>query len=1128
MIELKELRKSYKTGTFEQKALDGVSLCLRDNEFVAVLGPSGSGKTTLLNVLGGLDHADSGDIVINGTSTANYRSSDWDTYRNHRIGFIFQSYNLIPHQSVLSNVELALTLAGINPTERKKRSIEALERVGLGEHINKKPSQLSGGQMQRVAIARALVNNPDIVLADEPTGALDTETGIAVMNLLQEIAQDRLVVMVTHNPELAEQYATRIVRLADGQIVSDTNPLMPSALDTQPQIDSVPAAPSEKTKRARMSFLTALGLSFNNLMTKKGRTFMTAFAGSIGIIGIAAILSLSNGVNNYIADTEERALTSYPLTITKSSFDFSGLLGARMGSESEESDGEEQNKFEKGLQGLQGIEPEPETVEKRSSSIVEVPMMTDMFAQVKNNNLTDFKKYLDGGNTGIDNYVHTVQYTYGIIPQVYMTDTSNGVVKLNPSSMGNTLTGGVDASAFGISGTGSEVFNEMMDNRSMLENNMHVVAGRWPESYDECALVLSSTGRLMDYTLYSIGYYDPEVMDKMAKDVLDGREVVVPETAQDFTVEKALQMEFSVVPNANMYEYNADQKIWTDISNDEKKMKDKVDQGIRLKVVGVLQPERGSSSMAQQGIAYLPELTMHLMELAESSDIVKQQKNNPDTDVFTGETFEALRNAEGTQFDFESMFTVDEEALNKAFSFDSSAFDASNMALDENALANAMQIDPNAMQIDPNAFSVDAATLGQFFSEDTLRSVMQNAPQFDANNYNLNDVATLNDEQQKAVNDATNELSADFTSWLLLNNKLTPGQQPNYGQLLQEYLQTENAQKILAPLTQQIGDQAQSQFNGILQDYMQNQFAPYLSGAMQDLMTQAASFMALEMAYALQEQMASATQTIGSSLSAAISGELQNQMSTLQDSMEKGFSFDAEAFSKAIQFNMDQDDLTGLLTNFMNADSLSFDSNMKKLGYAQEDAPETVSIYPKDFQAKEAVLSIIDGYNADMKAAGKDDSAIQYSDFAGVLMSSVTSIIDAISLVLIAFVSISLVVSSIMISIITYISVLERKKEIGILRAMGASKGNIANVFNAETIIEGLIAGVLAIAVVLAVSVPVNRFVEAGWDVPNIMTLPWEAAVVLVGISVVLTFLAGLIPSQAASRRDPVEALRSE
>ncbi len=1243
MIELRDLRKSYTTGSFVQKALDGVSLTFRDNEFVAILGPSGSGKTTLLNVLGGLDHADTGDIVINGTSTKNYKSGDWDTYRNHRIGFIFQSYNLIPHQTVLSNVELALTLAGTSRAERKERALEALARVGLEEHANKKPGQLSGGQMQRVAIARALVNNPDIVLADEPTGALDTETGVQVMNLLQEIANDRLVIMVTHNPELAERYATRTVRLADGKIIDDSNPFdagvaqeaaSSDALGTSAAAAGVAAAaaagaaaaapeeaqaastPFKKAddkqgRRAHMGFLTALGLSFNNLMTKKGRTFMTAFAGSIGIIGIAAILSLSNGVNNYIADTEEEALTSYPLTITKSSFDISGLLASRMGGSTDGEEAEEENKVEKGLRGMSG--QDEAKVVRTSGPIDEVPIMTDMFAQVKNNNLKQFKAFLDSDESGIEPYVHTVQYSYGIMPNVYMTDTSNGVKQLNPSTMGNTLTGGVDASAFGMTGSGTEIFNEMLDNRELLEDYMTVVAGRWPEKYDECLLVLSSTGRLTDYALYSLGYYDPDVMDQMTKDILEGKEVNVPETAQDFTIEKALEMEFSVVPSSDLYQYNDSQGIWTDISNDQEIMKQKVADGMRLKVVGVVQPSPDANSIAlQQGIAYTPELIDHLMEQAASSDIAQAQKRSRDVDVFTGKTFDELQEEQGNDFDLGSMFTVDEQALKDAFSMDTSAFDLGS--LDANSLG-LNSLNANSLGIDPNKMSLDASSLGSLFDESSMRKILSGAPQFDAQSSGLaQSTSQLTEQQQKQISQATDALSADFLAWAVANNKLTPAgmaqaasgasasqarsqaeaasaeardaaaaaaqavanaqkavdsattdegraqaqaqleaaqkaaaqaaanqqtaeraasqasdpQTASYSALFQEYLQTESAQKIVQPLQQELGNQVETAINASMQTYMSQQFIPYFSNAMQQMMAQAAQAMGLQMAQAMQNQMASVTQNVGSQLSSAISGKLSGQMSQLQNAMQNGFSFDANKFSNAISFNMTQDDLAGLLMNYLNADELSYDGNMKKLGYAESDSPESVSIYPVDFESKEKVLGIIDGYNERMRANGEEEQAIQYSDIAGVLMSSVTSIVDTISLVLIAFVSISLVVSSIMIGIITYISVLERKKEIGILRAMGASKRNIANVFNAETFIEGLTSGILAIAVVLALSVPVNAFIEAGWEVPNIMSLPWTSALALIGVSIVLTFIAGLIPSQNASRRDPVEALRSE
>ncbi len=1274
MIELRDIRKAYKTESFTQMALDGVSLAFRDNEFVAVLGPSGSGKTTLLNILGGLDHADSGDIVINGVSTRKYKSADWDTYRNHRIGFIFQSYNLIPHQSVRSNVELALTLSGVSRQERTKRATEALQRVGLGDHVNKKPAQLSGGQMQRVAIARALINDPDIVLADEPTGALDTETGLQVMDLLSEIAQDRLVIMVTHNPDLAEQYANRIVSLTDGRITGDTNPLTPQEMRETLQAvrplvkdkanghakrvkaaevpssavaavapasadDASGAVPADSSqpdaeaalgddapvhdeasvaaerardaakgskKHASMSFFTALALSFNNLMTKKGRTFLTAFAGSIGIIGIAAILALSNGVNNYIAKTEEEALTSFPLTITKSSFDIAGLMTAGMtiGDDGESGENDALN-----ISVSEGSEREEGDQASPSDKIGQINIMTDMFAEVKNNDLVAFKEYLDSDESGIDEYVNLIQYSYSVVPQVYSTDVDDGIVRLNPSSMSTMLSSGFATSAFSFGSNGTSSFQEMIDNQDMLNQQYEVVLGQWPQAYDEAVLVLGGDGQITDYTLYSLGVYDPKVMEEMTRQALEGEEVVVPDDHVDFTYEDALGMTFSVVPTSSMYQKNEEQNTWTDMSNDKEFMQQAIEEGVQLHIVGVVQPTVDNAIMPE-GVAYTSGLTRYLMQAAADSQIVQEQMADRDVDVFTGKTFVELKDEEGEGFDMESMFDIDEEALQNAFGFDTSALSSlgSDMSLDPNALS----MDPSSSSIDPNALQVDPSVMEQIFSEENMAAIMAGAPPFTfdaasmgydtggatvpvdpaqgagdadqaaaAANEAMADAAAstqgggeapdasadgvdgqgdgdsagsesaptptaaptenpdpasipatapaggLTDEQMQAINDASNQLAAGFVAWAGPERLADPN--ADVAALFQDYLATDpTAQQIVAGMNETLGDSAQEMVNQAMQTYMTQQFAPYMANAMQTLMNQAAQAMAIQIAEGMTTQIAAMTESFGTTLANAISGELSSSMDQLANAMQNGFTFDAEAFASAIHFNMTQEDLTSLLMNYMNADDLSYDGNLSKLGYGTLDDPETVSIYPKDFEAKESVLDIIDAYNESVTVGDDDSKAINYTDLAGVLMSSVNDIVNMISLVLIAFVSISLVVSSIMIGIITYISVLERKKEIGILRAIGASKGNIANVFNAETVIEGLIAGLFAIAVVQLVSIPVNAIVLATHDVDHVMSLPWSSAGILVLISVLLTFIAGLIPSTAASRRDPVEALRSE
>ena len=1068
MIELKELRKSYKTGDLVQKALDGVSLNFRENEFVAVLGPSGSGKTTLLNILGGLDHADSGDIVINGTSTQDYRSADWDTYRNHRVGFIFQSYNLIAHQTILSNVELALTLSGVGRAERRRRAEEALRDVGLAEHIHKLPAQLSGGQMQRVAIARALVNNPDIVLADEPTGALDTETGRQVMDILKKVADDRLVVMVTHNPDLAEEYATRIVRLADGRITDDSRPFSGEPASTTADSERTAGATAAtaagadaacgnpahahaagpahahaagpahaknitgKEKRASMSFFTALALSFNNLMTKKGRTFLTAFAGSIGIIGIAAILALSNGVNNYIADTEEEALTSYPLTITKSSFDLSSLMAATMG---------------------------------------------------------------------------------------YASDTSEDVVQLSPSSMSAVFQNGINTSSFTSGSMSMSSFSEMLDDRDILEDQMEVVMGRWPESYDEVLFVLSPTGAVSDYTLYSLGVYDPKVMEEMTKQALNGEEVAAPEVTQSFTYDDAMQLTFKVVPACALYQKNQEAGSWTDMSEDDEFVRQCIEKGVELKVVGVAQPRGGASSAAvDEGIAYTSDLTQYLMQRAAESEIVQQQMDTPEADVFTGKTFEELQDDQGRDFDVSSIFTVDEDAIKNAFSFDADALDMGDMDLSD--------VDLSGMNLDMSSVDLSNMNLSGAFDDKAMAALMKNAPQPDFSALN----PEMTKKQQEAMTTVSGQISSGFIPYAMAQGATLADLQDTEKMQTYwaNYLETEEVQKEIVELNTLVGAGYGTALQTAMSDYMSKQFAPYMEKAIGEMMSQAAKAMATSMAQSMAASMTLATKKMGSQLSSTIGSALEEKMSGLSDSLQDGFSVDTDAFANAIQVNMTQEDLTSLLTNYMNADELTYDENLAKLGYASNDKPESISIYPIDFAAKEEVLKIVDAYNQRMEAEGSESKTIQYSDIAGTLMSSVTDIVNMISLVLIAFVSISLVVSSIMIGIITYISVLERKKEIGILRAMGASKFNIANVFNAETIIEGLIAGVFAILVVVSVSVPVNEIVLQTQDVPQVMILPWESGVALIGVSVLLTFIAGLSPSSKAARRDPVEALRSE
>lgn len=1079
MLELKGICKRYVTQSFTQVALDSVSLSFRDNEFVAILGPSGSGKTTMLNVIGGLDHFDSGDLLIDGISTKDFHDRDWDAYRNNRIGFVFQSYNLIPHQTILENVELALTLTGVGHAERRQRAREALEKVGLGEHVNKRPSQLSGGQMQRVAIARALINDPEIVLADEPTGALDSTTSVQVMDLLKEVARDRLVIMVTHNPDLAYQYATRIVNLADGKITDDSDPF---------DVADATRREAKPTRKTSMSFVTALGLSARNLMTKKGRTAMTAFAGSIGIIGIAAILALSNGVNGYIKKVEEDTLSSYPLTISKQDYDLSSMMGGQ-GAADDDS---------------------PENVDSSDDSAEtdKIPVVTavkDMFASVKSNDMTSFKAWLDDGGNGIDKEVNAIQYGYGVTPVVYRSSKGDEKpVRLVPNAMTEAMSGGASSAAtVSMDSMGTSVFNEMIDDQSLLDSQYDVVAGHWPTSANEAVMVLSSRGTVGDYTLYSIGALDIDELNDLVNSAMtaDGK-VKTPKTGSDFTYDDALSTTFKVLSPADAYRKNEETGMWTDMSGDADFMKAKVADGIDVRIVGVVRPnEAANASALSPGIAYTHALTRQLMERAADSQIVQEQLAHPETDVFTGKSFDELQGEAKQGVDLGSMFGVDEAALKSAFSFDTSALSGAAGGIDLSG-------------IDLSGLDLDLSGVGKDID---FSDIMAKAPAPDFSG--IFDGLELTPEQMQQVGTLANQLFEGFLQSDQFK-ALSPEDLKDASKLaaaFSAYLENDAAaQQCLAQLKALGGDALAERLQQVMGDYVQKQLAPYLQQFMDQVMK------------AVSEQIATTVSTQLKAGAAGFMDQMATQMSSSFANLASAMRVDAGAFARAIHFNMDAEDLSSLMMSYAKASKLTYDNNLTTLGYADEADPISVKIFPRDFEAKERVLDYIDAYNKQVKAAGHDEQAISYTDYMGIIMGSVTDIVNTISLVLIAFVSISLVVSSIMIGIITYISVLERKKEIGILRAIGASKRNVANVFNAETFIEGLIAGVFAIVVVVLVSFPVNTWALAAKQVPNLMSLPVQDALVLIAISVLLTVVAGLLPARSASKKDPVEALRSE
>ena len=1103
MLELRDIRKQYVTSSFTQTALDGVSVAFRDNEFVAILGPSGSGKTTMLNVIGGLDHFDSGDLLVDGISTKEYRDHDWDTYRNNRIGFVFQSYNLIPHQTVLSNVELALTLSGVSGAERRDRAMAALDRVGLSQHVDKRPSQLSGGQMQRVAIARALVNDPEILLADEPTGALDSATSLQVMDLLKEVAQDRLVIMVTHNPELAERYATRIVRLADGRIIDDTDPFDPA---------TAPGRAAKPARKTSMSFLTALELSFNNLMTKKGRTLMTAFAGSIGIIGIAAILALANGVNQYIADQEESMLTVYPLSITSTSLDMTSMiadsssaLGASTASDESGSD---------------------------NDTVGTAKTITRMAGNVGKNDLASLKEYIDGNGGGIHEQVNDIEYLYDVTPLIFKSDTSEGPVQVNPDTTYSSL--GMSAGLLSsLSSTMStNYFKQMPSDTSLFEDQYDVKAGHWPEAADELVIVLTNRGNIPDILEYDMGLrsYDElkSVISELSSASTDESVSTVSIEDASYSYDQLMEPTFKLVNACDTYQYESDYGVWTDKTDDSSYMADLVGNGTTLHIVGIVQPKSTTDSTTlSTGIYYTPALTDELIDNAANSQVVQDQIANPGVDVLTGKTFDQEANESGdTTLDLSSLVSIDSSKLASAFTFDTSdinvdlsgldlsGIDVSNVSLPPMDLSD---LDLSGVSL-PSLSADDLAALFPELTSEQIAKILSSV------------TVRFVDGGQEALSAALSKVASGWVSWSAANP----------GGTVADYMATDEVRTTIATavISAIDMDDLQKQLVDAIAETMGTDAS--VTGIEQEVADRLLSAYQEKLASALQQTIASAIQgymqTVMTSLMTQMSSQIEQQvssamqgaMSQMVSNMASAMHVDESAIASAFRFNMDEKELSELMSSLMSTTTSTYSGNLTKLGYADRDKPSEIDIYPKDFETKQAVTSILDDYNNDVRAAGEESKVITWTDLVGTMMSSVTRIVDMVSAMLVAFVSISLVVSSIMIAVITYISVLERKKEIGILRAIGASKHNISSVFNAETVIEGLVAGVMGIAITLLLTIPANAIVEAYFGVHDLVRLPVHYALLLIGISVLLTFLAGFIPAKKASRSDPVEALRSE
>ena len=1100
MLQLNHIKKEYKTGDLVQKALDDVSLNLRDNEFVAILGPSGSGKTTLLNVIGGLDRYDSGDLIINGISTKKYTDRDWDSYRNHTIGFVFQSYNLIPHQTVLSNVELALTISGISGAERRSRATKALEQVGLGDQLHKHPSEMSGGQMQRVAIARALVNNPDILLADEPTGALDSDTSIQVMELLKEVAKDRLVVMVTHNPELAEQYATRIVRLRDGVIQSDTAPFAPD--------DSAQVPPVHKNLgHSSMSPLTALALSFNNLLTKKTRTLLTAFAGSIGIIGIALILSLSAGVSNYIQEMERSTLSEYPLQISTTGVDLAALLDPGSYTSAVA------NNTNVGATSASSTPEGMVTVRELLSQLTEDNSSV--------NDLASLKKYLDSDECTISEDAASIEYSYGIAPLIYRQNKDGTVRQIFPDSSLSALNNTTSAAGIVSSMTNQSVFTEMAEEPSLYEDQYDVKAGRWPESYNEAVLVLNSDGSISDYALYILGIEDDSVMMRFLQEYAKNKNTQAPTGYGTYPYDTFVGLKYKIVTSSDYYVYDEERQIWRNRSDDEAYVEQLVENSPDLTIVGVVQPRAdASSTILPIGVAYTHALTYYAIDHAAESEVVKQQLADPEVNVLTGERFDADQRE--PDLDISSLFSVDTDMLKDAFQFDASklqfdlsgAFDLQDGSFDFSSI-----LDPSAFQLDLSQLDLsdidmsdvelpdmDALDLSQLFadmdlsvSEDALQSLMKKI----MNGYkryiigngilNLDKIGFSSYMESDQFKQLLSESMGDLLDTTGLQEQFTASLQQNLQGIMTNYLQSYSEQ-----LSQKLGEALQTKLTAAIQTQM--------STVMQQLMTQ-----------------------LTTQFSQQIQSAIQNNIAQLSSQVEDALKIDPTVFQSAVQVNMSTDDLVDLVKMNLQSSTTSYSSVLGALGYSDYAKPGSIWIYPKSFEAKNRIVDSLNAYNAAMRAQGEEDKVIVFSDTVGTLMSAVTKIVDMVSNVLVAFVAISLAVSSIMIGVITYISVLERRKEIGILRAIGASKHNVSEVFNAETFIIGMCSGVIGVGLCLLLLIPGNMLIHSIAGTTSVTAvLPPKAALVLIVLATLLTILGGLIPARSAAKCNPVTALRSE
>ena len=1072
MLELKKVTKIYETGDIKQKALENVSISFRKSEFASILGPSGSGKTTLLNIIGGLDKYTSGDLIINNISTKKYKDADWDSYRNHRIGFVFQSYNLISHQTVLQNVVLALTLSGIPKKEGISQAKKVLTEVGLKDHMNKKPNQLSGGQMQRVAIARALVNDPDILLADEPTGALDSETSVQIMNLLKKIANNKLVIMVTHNPDLAEQYSNRIITLKDGKITSDTNPFT-NKDETEDVIQN------SKTKKTTMSFLTALSLSFNNLMTKKGRTILVSFAGSIGIIGIALILSLSTGFQNYIDKLQEDTLSSYPLTITSETADMTSLLLSMVGSTSDEN--------------------------VKDGIVKEQQFVTSMFASLSTNDLSSFNKYLEENQKLLSKRISTIKYNYSVDPLIYTKNSKNELEKINPNSMFSSMYG--NSGIANMYSSYASIFSQMLDDPESLNEQYDVLSGRWPSNYDEMIIVLPDRNSISDLLIYFLGLRDIQELYDIITKSMSGESVDINNEPLELTYEDLMNIDLRLINQTDTYKYNEKYKIYEDMTNDEEYMENLYDKALKIKIVGVVTAKEGTTSMAlTPGVVYTSSLIDYITTNAYKTEIVKKQLENEEVDVFSNTKFDEKETK--NEMEFEDLISVDNKKLESAF----------NIKIDEN--------------------QIKSMTTG--YMDDISKSITANITPA-KNDFDTTLLTLSKNIFKDCISSPKNTIKNP-----MLNVDMPVMYMNDVDNIVKEFLEKEENTKMIANLESKYVIPANvfkntysTLISGLLKGYI-TMYNKQDSSVTTDESNQGAIIVDAMIdttvnEFVKQAVVVTASQTLAQNMTEAVMqktiltkvGELSGK---LMGSLANAFDVDPDKIASAFKFDLSEEELRRIMTAMVNRDDGSnAKSNLISLGYQSKEDPTSMSFYFNSFDSKEYFIDFIDKYNKKMEDTNQDDKSIKYTDTTGLLMSSVKKIVNSVSYVLIAFVSISLVVSSIMIGIITYISVLERTKEIGILRAIGASKRNISSIFNAETFIIGLLSGFFGIGITLVIIPIINSIIHSLTDNVNISaTISITASMILISLSVVLTLIGGLIPSKKASKQDPVIALRTE